>query len=329
MEGTPLWMPIVIGISIIVVIISILISNNSDAQDRIKGAAKRAEKKKNNEEVEFDQSELVKMRETAEDFLEFDSINKGMICFNKDPNYFTMAFGVHGINISMYSGNERASLKSGFMNILNTLKEDVQFLVQSRYVDLNKNFEFYKPIIDTNDRERERLLDRVKTEKSEPLKIKAMETADKLKQRNIYANHIIDFFKFYTKESECSYIKIFVVLNHRHNPKSRFEKREKVIEEAYDVLSNKVKIFREQFESLKLKTYELNSIQTANIMYNSILKNESSFMTLEEAIKNGLTDLVVDTQTKEKDEKKKYDRYVDDYDYDYHDEVAITGEDEE
>lgn len=329
MGGTQLWMPIVIGISIIIVIISILVSNNSDAQEKIKSAAKKAEKKRNSDEIEFDESELTKMRETAEDFLEFDSINNGMICFTKDPNYFTMAFGVHGINISMYSGAERAALKDGFMSILNTLKDDIQFLVQSRYVDLNKNFDFYKPVIDMNDRERERLLDKAKSENSEPLKAKALETAGKLKQRNIYANHIIDFFKFYTKESDCIYIKIFVVLSYRANPKSRFERREKIVEEAYNALSNKAKIFKEQFESIKLKTYELNSIQTANIIYNSMLKNESSFMKLEDAIKNGLTDIAVEPLAKTKGDKKNFDRYVDDYDFDYHDEVAVTEEDED
>ena len=126
MSQTPLWMWIVIILSIVVVVVSIFISNNSDTQDKIRAAAKKVEKKRKSEDSEFDESELNHMRETAEDFLEFESINKGMICFSKEPNYFTMAFGVHGINISMHSGNERAALKSGFMGILNTLKDDMQ-----------------------------------------------------------------------------------------------------------------------------------------------------------------------------------------------------------
>lgn len=328
MGSTPLWMWIGIGFSVIIAAVGIFFSGNTDAQDKVKKATKSIDKKKRTEDAQFDETEIQKMRETAEDFLEFDKISNGMVCFKKDPNYFTMAFGVQGINISMYSGAERASLKSGFTSILNTLKEDVQILVQSRYVDLGKNFDYYKPIIEANDRERERLIDRTKVEKSEPLRRKAAEKAEKLRQRNNYANHIIDFFKFYTKESDCIYIKIFVVLSFRYIPKSRFEKRERIMEEAFNTLSNKVKIYREQFESIKLKTYELNSVQAANIIYSSMLKNESSFMKLEDAMKNGLVDLVVETKPGSKLDKNKYDRYVDDYDYDYHDEAAASSDEE-
>ena len=306
---------------------AIYLSGKPDAQEKIASLlGKKTSSSGNGKAVSFDEKELKNLRDTAEDFLEFDTIHKGMISFTDDPNYFTMAFGGHGINISMYSGNERMGLKNGFMSILNTLKEDTQFLVQSRYIDLSQNFTFYKPVIQASEKERNLLEEKVKVEKSEPIKRKMIEKVEKLKQRNNYADHIIDFFKFYTQQSDCIYIKIFVVVNHKYEKVGR-QKRKQVIEEAYNALSNKVKILREQFESTKLKTYGLDSVQTANIIYSTLLKNESAFTKLEDAVQNGLLDLAVETLPGEPIEGENLDKYKDDYEYPYMDEAVAANED--
>lgn len=315
---------IVLGACGAIVAPAIYLSNKPDAQEKIAGLVGKKTVREG-KAVPFDENELKNLRDTAEDFLEFDSIHKGMISFKDDPNYFTMAFGVHGINISMYSGNERMILKNGFMSILNTLKEDTQFLVQSRYIDLSENFKFYKPVIQTSERERTTLEEKIKAEKSEPIKRRMQDKIEKLKQKNNYADHIIDFFNFYTQQSDCIYIKIFVVVKHKYEKIGR-QRREQVIEEAYNSIVNKAKILREQFESIKLKTYELDSIQAANIIYSSLLKNESSFAKLEEAVKNGLLDLTIETLPGEPIEGENLDKYTDDYEYPYMDQAAATKE---
>lgn len=305
---------------------AIYLSGKPDAQEKLMKLAGKKTSSGNGKAVTFDEKELKGLRDTAEEFLEFDTIHKGMISFADDPNYFTMAFGVHGINISMYSGAERMVLKNGFMSILNTLKEDTQFLVQSRYIDLSQNFNYYKPVIQTSEKERILLEEKVKVEKSEPIKRKMIEKIEKLKQRNNYAEHITDFFKFYTQQSDCIYIKIFVVVNHKYEKVGR-QKKSQVIEETYNALSNKVKILREQFESIKLKTYGLDSVQTANIIYSSLLKNESAFAKLEDAVQNGLLDLAVETLPGEPIEVEDLDTYKDNYEYPYKDEAAAANED--
>lgn len=326
MSGVPIWMWLIVGLSVAIVVVAIYMHDKPEAQEKVTKAAKATKKKKKKEDTVFDESELPKLRETAEEFLEFSTISKGMVSFTKDPNYFTMAFGVNGVNISMYSPQERVTLKNGFMSILNSLKEDTQFLVQSRYVDLAQNFNYYKPIIEDNQKERERMLERIKTEKSQIVRKKLIDKAEKLKQRNNYANHIVDFFKFYTQQSDCIYIKIFVVVSYRHTGKKRFDNKGKIAEQAYEALYNKVKILREQFEAIKLKTYELDSIQAANIIYSSMLKNESSYMKLEDAVKNGLLDLMVENSLSG-NKKEKDITYKDEYDYDYFDdEAALTKE---
>lgn len=316
------WMWVVLALSIGIVVVAIYTSNKPETQEKVKQMAMK--KKKKTEITSFDESELKHLQQTAEDFLEFDTIEKGMISFTKDPNYFTMAFRVQGVNISMLTAQERVILKNGFMSILNTLKEDIQILVQSRYVDLNKNFEYYKPVIEANRNQVEHLYERVKIEESIPLKEKLLDKARKLEQCNNYANHIIDFFNFYTRESECIYIQVFVVVGYRYKGSKKWNKN-KIAEEAYDALSNKVKILREQFETIGLKTYELDSIQTANIIYSTLLKNESSYAKLEDAIENGLLDVAVEVKPGEFVDDEKYNKYRDDYEYPYY-EAAATKE---
>jgi hypothetical protein len=334
---------ILLGFSIGFVVIGIYFSNHPDMMAKFGllqlfqgGSGGTSKTAASSTGTELNPQDLKRMQESAEDFLEFDKIYDGMISFAKDPRYFTMGFGVNGVNINMFNAEEKVALKNGFMSILNTLKDDTQFLVQSRYIDLSKNFEYYKPIIENNEKEKDRLIDRSKLEKSEVLKQKMIKNAEDLKQRNEYAKHIIDFFDFYVKQSECIYIKIFVFVNYRYESKTGFTlNKKKIINESFETLSTKVKILKEQFESIGLKTYSLDSKSTANVLYNSMLKNESSYQRLEDAIKNGLLDLAVINKPKEEsEENSEYDdgyddRYNDDYEYEWKDEAAVSGESEQ
>lgn len=324
--GLDLWMVIVLGFSIAVVVGAMIFGSRPDAEEKMQNMVKRAQPKKSSENT-FNEADLKNLRETAEDFLEFDNIDKGMISFKDDPNYYSMAFGVHGVNISMYSAQDRMALKSGFTNILNTLTDETQFLVQSRYIDLNKNFDYFKPVVDASKNEREIMLDRIKNEKSEPIKRKLIIKSERINQRVNYANHIMDFFKFYTKESDCIYIKIFVVVNHRTKGNKWINKKSKT-DEAYNAILNKAKILRDQFESIGLKTYQINSVQTANIMYSTLLKDESSYTKLEDAIENGLLDMAVETLPGQPIGNENYNKYEDNYAYPYYVDEAAAAKDD-
>lgn len=326
-----MWILIVSSLGIAV--LGIVLSNNPQllAKLGILQAMQKSNVAKKSREIrssDLSPDELKKMKQTVEEFLEFDKIYDGMISFVNDPTYFTMGFGVHGININMYNPQEKIALKNGFMGILNTLKDDTQFLVQSRYVNLSKNFEYYKPIVEANERERDILLNRIKDEKSEVLKSKFSTKAAHLKQRNAYAKHIMEFFDYYVKESECIYIKIFVFVNYRYEAKTNFFlSKNKMLDEAFNALSNKVKILKEQFESIGLKAYTLDSKSTANVIYSTMAKSESSYQTLEDALNNGLLDLVIENRNQEQVKEDK--TYSDDYEYEWREEAAISIEEED
>lgn len=255
--------------------------------------------------------------------LEFDKLHKGMITFKKDPDYFVMGLGIQGVNINMYTDVEKLSLKNGFINILNGLKDDTQFLVQSRYVDLADNFSYFRPTIEDNKKEIERLQQRVHDEKSDVLKKKIIKYISNAKAKNEYAQHIIDFFDFYIKQSKCISINIYMFTSYRYIPKNNFSfSREKIIEEAYSTLSNRVKLFQEQFNSIGLKAHSLNSVEIADVMYSSLVKNESSYMKLEDALKNGLLDIAIQDMGADSRTEIGEIKYKDKYAYPYQDDAS-------
>lgn len=309
----------------------IWVSNNPEMADRL---LKRLRKKKTEEEGDTLTETGKRGKEkglrpdnagSTYDFLEFDKIYKGMISFKRDPDYFVMGLGIQGVNINMYTEAERLTLKNGFTSILNTLKDETQFLVQSRYVDLSENFSYFKPVIEESKREVDRLQERVKDEKSDVLKQKMAIKIANLKARNDYAQHVIDFFDYYVKESKCIKINVYMLTGYRYMPKSNFSFSEgKIAEEAFAVLSNRVKLFQEQFSAMGLKAHVLDSIEMADIVYSTLIKNESAYMKLEDALKNGLLDIAVqDISAEIKEESETQDiNYKDDYPYPHSEDIS-------
>lgn len=306
------------------------VSNNQEMAEKLLGRLKKKKSEEEEDTAETGKKDKKKGLNldnagSTYDFLEFDKINKGMISFKKDPDYFVMGLGIQGVNINMYTEAERLTLKNGFTSILNTLKDETQFLVQSRYVDLSENFNYFKPVIEESSKEVDRLQERIKDEKSDVVKQKMMVKARNMKAKNDYAQHIIDFFDYYVKESKCIQINVYMLTSYRYIPKNNFSFSEgKIAEEAYSVLSNRVKLFQEQFSAMGLKAHALDSIEMADIIYSTLVKNESAYMKLEDALKNGLLDIAVqDIGMEIKEESETQDiNYKDDYPYSHSEDIS-------
>lgn len=326
-------------IAVMFAMFGVWVSNNQDVAERLmyKFRKKRMRDDDGDDDFDDDEEQAGKGRRSKKrldldaagstyNFLEFDNIHKGMITFKKDPDYFVMGLGIQGVNVNMYTDVEKLSLKNGFINILNTLKEETQFLVQSRYVDLSDNFSHFRPIIEESKREVERLQQRLRDEGNDLVREKISQQIARTKARNGYAQHIVDFFDFYIKQSKCISINVYMLINYRYIPKNNFSfNKERVIQEAYGTLANRAKLFQEQFNAIGLKAEILNSIEMADIMYSSLAKKESSYMRLEDALKNGL----LDTAIQDMDADSRTDvgeiKYKDNYPYPHEDNINTLG----
>lgn len=79
---------------------------------------------------------------SIQDFMEFDKVEDSMI-IQQDNKRFLMAVECQGINYDLMSDIEKASVESGFIKFLNTLREPIQIYIQTRTVNLEKNIQSY------------------------------------------------------------------------------------------------------------------------------------------------------------------------------------------
>ena len=76
-------------------------------------------------------------------FMEFDTIKDSMI-IQKNGTKFLMVFECQGINYDLMSNIEKASVEEGFVQFLNTLRNQIQIYIQTRAVNLEKSLETYR-----------------------------------------------------------------------------------------------------------------------------------------------------------------------------------------
>ena len=77
------------------------------------------------------------------DFMQFDKIEDNMIIENNGEKYL-MVVECEGINYDLMSGVEKASVESGFVQFLNTLRYPIQIYTQTRTLKISSSIENYR-----------------------------------------------------------------------------------------------------------------------------------------------------------------------------------------
>lgn len=77
------------------------------------------------------------------DFMKFDKIEDNMIVENNGEKYL-MVVECEGINYDLMSGVEKASVESGFVQFLNTLRYPIQIYTQTRTLKISSSIENYR-----------------------------------------------------------------------------------------------------------------------------------------------------------------------------------------
>lgn len=81
------------------------------------------------------------------DFMKFDGIEDNMI-IQKNGSKYLMVIECEGINYDLMSGVEKASVESGFIQFLNTLRHPIQIYTQTRTLKIESSIQNYKMSID-------------------------------------------------------------------------------------------------------------------------------------------------------------------------------------
>ena len=80
-------------------------------------------------------------------FMEFDTVEDNMICQDNGTKYL-MVVECKGINYDLLSALEKTSVEQGFLQFLNTLKNEIQIYIQTRKVNLTQSVSNYQLKVD-------------------------------------------------------------------------------------------------------------------------------------------------------------------------------------
>ena len=136
----------ILGILIVAVIILAIVYINIVSKE--KKRTKEEEKAisiKNSAETNTNSNLKVAKEYTKEsiyNFMEFEKVEDSMIV-QKNEKRFLMAVECQGINYDLMSDVEKASVESGFVRFLNTLRDPIQIYIQTRTINLEKNIQSY------------------------------------------------------------------------------------------------------------------------------------------------------------------------------------------
>ena len=121
---------ILIFVSIIILVVFLLKRKSKQTTNTNNGSKSNNSTKTTNKQPVFN-------------FMEFDTIKDSMI-IQKNGTKFLMVFECQGINYDLMSNIEKASVEEGFVQFLNTLRNQIQIYIQTRAVNLEKSLETYR-----------------------------------------------------------------------------------------------------------------------------------------------------------------------------------------
>ena len=116
-----------------------------------KNSSKTNQNKKNNAKKDGDTSFKAFKEYNVQsifNFMEFEKIEDNLI-IQKNGKKFLMLIECQGINYDLMSEVEKNAVETGFMKVLNTLREPIQIYIQTRTINLENSIQKYKQKLDS------------------------------------------------------------------------------------------------------------------------------------------------------------------------------------
>ena len=137
---------LILGILIFAVIVLAIVYVKITMNDKKKKKEEDAIKIQSSEETKLPSNIKVAKEYTKEsimNFMEFEKVEDSMI-IQKENKKFLMAIECQGINYDLMSEVEKASVESGFIKFLNTLRDPIQIYIQTRSINLETSLVGYR-----------------------------------------------------------------------------------------------------------------------------------------------------------------------------------------
>lgn len=263
--------------------------------------------KRKNEKVENIKTEVENKTEKTKssytklsiyDFMQFDKIEDNMIVQNNGSRYL-MIIECDGINYDLMSEVEKTAVEAGFVQFLNTLRNQIQLYIQMKTVNISNSINNYNARLDKIKRELEQKENKYeslkgaqnvdKKEKQDLLLeinrlknlyeygVDVVSNIDKIsKNKNVLRKHYYIVVPYYSSEIANEML-------------SEDEKHGIIFSELY----TRAQALIRSLYACNIKCRILTSTDIAELLYVAYNRDESEIYSLESALKAGYDELYI------------------------------------
>ena len=301
----------ILGILIVAVIILAIVYINIVSKE--KKRTKEEEKAisiKNSTETNTNSNLKVAKEYTKEsiyNFMEFEKVEDSMIV-QKNEKRFLMAVECQGINYDLMSDVEKASVESGFVRFLNTLRDPIQIYIQTRTINLEKNIQSYNKRLNkigssmkTKEYKYRQLLEKENVSEE----IKKDQQMSFLREQNLYeyGKDVIENTRKMSLNKSILRKKYYIIISYYYSPEGEeLLAPEEIRDIAFSNLYTRAASMIRVLSGIGVTGKVLDSFDLVDLLYNAYNRDESETFGIEKAIEAGYNELYV--QSKDVIDKK-------------------------
>ena len=301
---------LILGILIFAVIVLAIVYVKITMNDKKKKKEEDAIKIQSSEETKLPSNIKVAKEYTKEsimNFMEFEKVEDSMI-IQKENKKFLMAIECQGINYDLMSEVEKASVESGFIKFLNTLRDPIQIYIQTRTINLEKNIQSYNQRLNkigsdmrTKEYRYRQLLERDNVSEE----IKKEQQMAYLRDKNLYeyGKDVIDNTRKMSLNKNILRKKYYIILSYYYSPEGEeLLATEEIRDIAFSQLYTRAASMMRVLSGIGVTGKVLDSFDLVDLLYNAYNRDESETFGIEKAIEAGYNELYV--QSKDVIDKK-------------------------
>lgn len=262
-------------------------------------------KNKNKEKVLPEKEEKKKTTKTKNgdytklsiyDFMQFDKIEDNMIVQNNGSRYL-MIVECDGVNYDLMSEIEKTAVESGFVQFLNTLRNQIQLYIQTKTINISSSVETYNQRIDEIKKELEQKeMQYERLTKSETVdKKEKKDLAFEIKRlRNLYeyGTDVVSNIEKLSQNKNVLKKHYYIVVPYyssevSNEMLSEEEKHSIIFSELYTRAQSLIR----SLYACNVKCKVLNSTEIAELLYTAYNRDESEVFGLDKALQAGYDEL--------------------------------------
>lgn len=238
---------------------------------------------------------------SIQDFMEFDKVEDSMI-IQQENKRFLMAIECQGINYDLMSDVEKASVESGFIKFLNTLREPIQIYIQTRTVNLEKNIQAYNTRLNKIESEmkmKEYRFKQLSQREDVDEKMLQNQRMIYLRDKNLYdyGKDVVDNTKKMSLNKNILRKKYYIIIYYYYSQEGEeILAPEEIQEMAFSSLYTRAISMIRVLSGIGVTGKVLDSFDLVDLLYNAYNRDESESFGIEKAIEAGYNELYVETK---------------------------------